>query len=105
MSSGHSDLLTIDELPQNPATLSRDIKGIVLVDHAVPLRKWKGARILSIFDHHQDLGAGPNAKPRESIPTVKIPAWRLTKADVMIRRLRKSRKLYKLSSPPNVRRI
>lgn len=70
MSSGHSDLLTIDELPQSPATLSRDIKGIVLVDHAVPLRKWSTARILSIFDHHQDSGAGPDAKPRKSnIPT------------------------------------
>lgn len=66
MSSGHSDLLTIDELPQNPVTLSRDIKGIVIVDHAVPLRKWATAKILSIFDHHQDSGAGPDAKPRTS---------------------------------------
>lgn len=64
MSSGHSDLLTLDELPEDPETLSRDIKGIVLVDHAAPLRKWKSAPILSIFDHHQDLGAGLDASPR-----------------------------------------
>nr|OQO28420.1 hypothetical protein B0A51_03094 [Rachicladosporium sp. CCFEE 5018] len=64
MSSGHSDLLTLDELPEDPETLSRDIRGIVLVDHAAPLRKWEGAPILSIFDHHQDLGAGPDASPR-----------------------------------------
>ena len=58
MSSGHSDLLTIDELPEDPETLARNIKGIVIVDHAVPLRKWSNAPILSIFDHHQDSGAG-----------------------------------------------
>lgn len=64
MSSGHSDLLTIDELPEDPETLARNIKGIVIVDHAVPLRKWNNAPILSIFDHHQDSGAGKTAKPR-----------------------------------------
>jgi exopolyphosphatase len=64
MSSGHSDLLTIDELPEDPETLSDDIKGIVIVDHAVPLRKWSKAPILGILDHHVDRGAGPNAKPR-----------------------------------------
>lgn len=64
MSSGHSDLLTLDELPESPETLARDIKGIVIVDHAVPLRKWSNAPILSIFDHHQDSGAGKDAKPR-----------------------------------------
>ena len=64
MSSGHMDLLTIDELPEDPETLSNDIKGIVIVDHAVPLRKWQDAEILSIFDHHQDSGAGPHAEPR-----------------------------------------
>lgn len=46
MTSGHEDLLTIDELPEDPETLSRKIKGIVLVDHAEPLRKWKDAKIL-----------------------------------------------------------
>lgn len=64
MSSGHSDLLTIDELPEDPETLARDLKGIIIVDHPVPLRKWSQAPILSIFDHHVDSGAGPDAKPR-----------------------------------------
>jgi exopolyphosphatase len=64
MSSGHSDLLTTDELPEDPQTLARDIKGIIIVDHAVPLRKWDNAPILSIFDHHEDSGAGLDAKPR-----------------------------------------
>jgi exopolyphosphatase len=64
MSSGHRDLLNINELPEDPETLSPKLKGIVLVDHAVPLRKWNGAKILSIFDHHVDVGAGPDAKPR-----------------------------------------
>lgn len=31
---------------------------------ATPLRKWKNANILSIFDHHVDVGAGPDADPR-----------------------------------------
>ncbi|KAI1848118.1 hypothetical protein JX265_005884 [Neoarthrinium moseri] len=64
MSSGHSDLLTLDELPEDPQTLSDDIKGIIIVDHPVPLRKWSNAEILSIFDHHKDSGAGPDAHPR-----------------------------------------
>lgn len=64
MSSGHSDLLTIDELPEDPETLSMDIKGIVLVDHPKPLRKWSNAPILSMFDHHADRGAGQDAEPR-----------------------------------------
>lgn len=64
MTPGHSDLLTLDELPQDPNTLADDVKGIVIVDHAVPLRKWAGAKILSIFDHHVDRGAGPDAEPR-----------------------------------------
>ena len=64
MSSGHRDLLNINELPEDPETLSPKLNGIVLVDHATPLRKWDGAKILSIFDHHVDVGAGPDAKPR-----------------------------------------
>ncbi|KAH8168946.1 DHHA2 domain-containing protein [Sarocladium implicatum] len=64
MSSGHSDLLTIDELPEDPDTLSKDIEGIVIVDHPVPLRRWSDAKIISIFDHHRDVGAGPDASPR-----------------------------------------
>ncbi|KAN0061557.1 hypothetical protein ACQY0O_006404 [Thecaphora frezii] len=64
MSSGHRDLLTIDELPEEPSRLAPKLEGIVLVDHAVPLRVWEGARLLSIFDHHIDRGAGPDAKPR-----------------------------------------
>jgi len=64
MSSGHTDLLTIDELPEDPETLGRKIHGIVLVDHPKPLRKWKNAKILSIFDHHTDRGFGKDAEPR-----------------------------------------
>lgn len=54
----------MDELHEAPETLSHDIKGIILVDHPRPLRKWETAKILSIFDHHQDGGAGPDAEPR-----------------------------------------
>ncbi|EPQ31696.1 uncharacterized protein PFL1_01029 [Pseudozyma flocculosa PF-1] len=64
MSSGHRDLLTIDELPEKPVQLAPKVEGIVLVDHPVPLRVWNGAKILSIFDHHTDRGAAPNAEPR-----------------------------------------
>ena len=64
MTSGHEDLLTRDELPEDPETLSPKLRGIVLVDHAAPLRKWQKAKILSIFDHHVDRGAGPDAEPR-----------------------------------------
>ncbi|PVH99213.1 DHH phosphoesterase [Periconia macrospinosa] len=64
MTSGHSDLLTMDELPEDPETLSRKLKGMVLVDHASPLRKWEKAKILSIFDHHVDKGVAPDANPR-----------------------------------------
>jgi len=64
MSSAHADLLTIDEIPEDPETLSRKIHGIVLVDHGKPLRKWDDARILSIFDHHADRGVAPDVKPR-----------------------------------------
>ncbi|KAF2748771.1 DHH phosphoesterase [Sporormia fimetaria CBS 119925] len=64
MTSGHEDVLTINELPEDPETLSTKVKGIVLVDHAVPLRKWDDAKILSIFDHHEDKGVAPDASPR-----------------------------------------
>ena len=64
MSTGHSDLLTLDELPEDPETLARDIKGIVIVDHPAPLRKWKDAAVLSIFDHHVDRGVNKTAEPR-----------------------------------------
>ena len=64
MSSGHRDLLNINELPEDPETLSAKVKGIVLVDHAEPLRKWRSAKTLSIFDHHYDPGYAPDAKPR-----------------------------------------
>ncbi|OAL55683.1 DHH phosphoesterase [Pyrenochaeta sp. DS3sAY3a] len=64
MTTGHEDLLTMDELPEDPETLSRKLKGIVLVDHAEPLRKWSHAKILSIFDHHKDRGTAPDAEPR-----------------------------------------
>jgi exopolyphosphatase len=64
MTSGHEDLLTLDELPEDPETLAKKLKGIVLVDHGSPLRKWSGAKILSIFDHHKDRGTAPDAEPR-----------------------------------------
>jgi exopolyphosphatase len=64
MSPGHSDLLTINELPEDPETLSSRIKGIVIVDHPVPLRKWANAKVISIIDHHRDKGVAKDAKPR-----------------------------------------
>lgn len=64
MTSGHEDLLTADELPEDPETLAPKLRGIVLVDHAQPLRKWQGAKVLSIFDHHADSGHAPDAVPR-----------------------------------------
>lgn len=64
MTPDHEDLLTLDELPEDPETLGPKLRGIVLVDHAEPLRKWKGAKILSIFDHHVDSGIAPGAEPR-----------------------------------------
>lgn len=64
MSGEHRDLLNINELPEDVETLSRKLKGIVLVDHPEPLRRWQDAKVLSIFDHHVDAGASPDAKPR-----------------------------------------
>ncbi|KAJ4405950.1 hypothetical protein N0V82_010210 [Gnomoniopsis sp. IMI 355080] len=64
MTSGHEDLLKLDELPEDPETLSSKLRGIVLVDHGEPLRKWRGAKVLSIFDHHVDPGTAPDAEPR-----------------------------------------
>ncbi|KAK5108216.1 hypothetical protein LTR62_008672 [Meristemomyces frigidus] len=64
MSAEHRDLLNINELPEDVETLSIKLKGIVLVDHPEPLRKWQDANIMSIFDHHVDVGAAPEASPR-----------------------------------------
>lgn len=64
MTPGHEDLLTSDELPEDPETLAAKLRGIVLVDHAAPLRVWREAKIRSIFDHHVDVGAAPDASPR-----------------------------------------
>jgi exopolyphosphatase len=64
MTVGHEDLLTSDEVPEDPETLSKKLKGIILVDHGEPLRKWRDAKILSIFDHHKDRGTAPEASPR-----------------------------------------
>ncbi|KUI56361.1 hypothetical protein VP1G_03717 [Cytospora mali] len=64
MTKGHEDLLTLSELPEDPETLGPKLRGIILVDHAEPLRKWRGAKILSILDHHVDRGAAPDAEPR-----------------------------------------
>jgi len=46
MSSGHRDLLTIDDLPMKPEEVSRRIEGIALVDHNVPLSVWAGAKVV-----------------------------------------------------------
>lgn len=64
MTQGHEDLLKLDELPEDPETLGSKLRGIVLVDHGEPLRKWRGAEVLSIFDHHVDPGTAPDAEPR-----------------------------------------
>ncbi|KAF1932169.1 DHH phosphoesterase [Didymella exigua CBS 183.55] len=64
MTVGHEDLLTSDEVPEDPETLSQKLKGIILVDHGEPLRKWREANIISIFDHHKDRGTAPEASPR-----------------------------------------
>lgn len=36
MTPGHEDILTLDELPEDAETLSKKLKGIVLVDHGDP---------------------------------------------------------------------
>lgn len=64
MTPGHEDLLKLDELPEDPETLGGKLRGIVLVDHGEPLRKWRDAKVLSVFDHHVDTGAAPDAEPR-----------------------------------------
>ncbi|POY70886.1 hypothetical protein BMF94_6063 [Rhodotorula taiwanensis] len=65
MSSGHRDLLTIDELPIKPNDLWHRIKGIALVDHNVPRAIWDKAEIVAIIDHHDDRGvANETANPR-----------------------------------------
>ncbi|KAK5164515.1 uncharacterized protein LTR77_009721 [Saxophila tyrrhenica] len=64
MSPEHRDLLTINELPEDVETLSRKIKGIILVDHPAPLRRWEDATVLGIIDHHEDAGAAPDAPLR-----------------------------------------
>lgn len=64
MSPGHRDLLTIDELPLPAEELAKTVKGIILVDHPVPLSVWNEAKVLAIFDHHKDRGVAPDAKPR-----------------------------------------
>lgn len=64
MSSGHRDLLTIDELPAHPKEIAKKIRGIVLVDHPLPLSVWNDAKILGIIDHHSDRGVALHANPR-----------------------------------------
>ncbi|GAA6017578.1 hypothetical protein JCM8202_000339 [Rhodotorula sphaerocarpa] len=65
MSSGHRDLLTIDELPIKPSEMWHRIKGIALVDHNVPRAIWERAQIVAIIDHHDDRGlANGTAQPR-----------------------------------------
>lgn len=69
MSSGHSDLLTIDELPIPADQLASQLRGIVLVDHPEPLAVWRNATVLSVFDHHTDRGSCPDAEPRIFVNT------------------------------------
>lgn len=64
MTPDHQDLLKLDELPEDPETLGAKLRGIVLVDHSAAQRKWRGARVLSVFDHHFDKGDAPDAEPR-----------------------------------------
>ncbi|GAA6061299.1 hypothetical protein JCM10212_005413 [Sporobolomyces blumeae] len=65
MSSGHRDLLTIDELPIKPNEIAHRIQGIALVDHNVPRSIWAKAKIVAIIDHHDDRGlANKTASPR-----------------------------------------
>ncbi|TNY21289.1 hypothetical protein DMC30DRAFT_376164 [Rhodotorula diobovata] len=65
MSSGHRDLLTLDELPMKPEEVSRRIRGIALVDHNVPRSMWAEAEVVAIIDHHDDRGiANGTANPR-----------------------------------------
>ena len=54
MTGGHEELLTQSDMPEDSETLAPKLQGIVLVDHAEPLRKWRAAKTLSIFDHHVD---------------------------------------------------
>ncbi|GAA5901535.1 hypothetical protein JCM5296_006806 [Sporobolomyces johnsonii] len=70
MSTGHRDLLTIDELPIKPTDMWHRIKGIALVDHNVPRAVWKDANIVAILDHHEDRGlANGTANPRVVSPS------------------------------------
>ncbi|CAO1626069.1 unnamed protein product [Sympodiomycopsis kandeliae] len=69
MSKGHSDLLTIDELPIPASELATMLRGVVLVDHPSPVAEWENATVLSIFDHHADRGVFPHASPRIFLPT------------------------------------
>lgn len=64
MSPGHSDLLTVDELPIPPKQLARLLHGIALVDHPRPRSIWSEARVVSLFDHHTDRSDAPDAFPR-----------------------------------------
>ncbi|CAD6890758.1 unnamed protein product [Tilletia controversa] len=64
MSPGHSDLLTIDELPLSPKQLAPRLHGLALVDHPRPRSIWNEAKVVSMFDHHTDRGDAPDAYPR-----------------------------------------
>ncbi|KAK0569832.1 hypothetical protein OC861_000543 [Tilletia horrida] len=64
MSPGHSDLLTVDELPMKPAQIAPLLHGLALVDHPRPRSMWAQGRILTLFDHHTDRGDAPDAHPR-----------------------------------------
>lgn len=53
MSSGHRDLLNINELPEDPETLSPKIKGIVLVDHVSSMNDSLRQSLLSNSDEFE----------------------------------------------------
>jgi len=64
MKGGHEDLLTLDDLPFEPAEIGRMVKGIMLVDHNRPLSWWGTTPVLGIVDHHSDRGVNLTANPR-----------------------------------------
>lgn len=57
-------LTAIDELNIQPWDMYHRVKGLALVDHNVPRKIWTNATILSILDHHVDMGTAPTSSPR-----------------------------------------
>lgn len=65
MEGNHEDLLTMDELPFEPAEVAKRIRGIALVDHNAALAWWgPNVRVVAVIDHHVDRELYPSAHPR-----------------------------------------